>query len=51
MTDTMGNIMLLDPRVEAIVLKFFCLASIVIVSVLTWLIVICLRIDASIQWF
>ncbi|OAC98861.1 hypothetical protein MUCCIDRAFT_85410 [Mucor lusitanicus CBS 277.49] len=50
MADTMGSTMFLDPEVEAIVLAFFCLVSIVIVSVLIWLIFMCLRVDGTIQW-
>jgi hypothetical protein len=50
MADTMGSTMFLDPEVEAIVLAFFCLASIMIVSLLMWLIFVCLRVDGSIKW-
>jgi hypothetical protein len=50
MADTMGSTMFLDPEVEAIVLAFFCLVSIIIVSLLMWLIFICLRVDGSINW-
>ncbi|KAK4509402.1 Fatty acyl-CoA elongase/Polyunsaturated fatty acid specific elongation enzyme [Mucor velutinosus] len=50
MADTMGSTMFLDPEVEAIVLAFFCLVSIVIVSVLIWLIFMCLRVDDTIHW-
>ncbi|KAL7312462.1 U2-type spliceosomal complex subunit cwc23 [Mucor circinelloides] len=50
MADTMGSTMFLDPEVEAIVLAFFCLVSIVIVSVLIWLVFMCLRVDETIQW-
>ncbi|KAG2215314.1 hypothetical protein INT46_005931 [Mucor plumbeus] len=50
MADTMGSTMFLDPEVEAVVLAFFCLVSIIIVSVLIWLIFICLRVDSTIQW-
>ena len=46
----MGSTMFLDPEVEAVVLAFFCLVSIIIVSVLIWLIFICLRVDSTIQW-
>ncbi|KAI7876160.1 uncharacterized protein EV154DRAFT_526232 [Mucor mucedo] len=50
MADTMGGAMFLDPEVEAMVLAFFCLISIMLVSILVWLILICLRVDASISW-
>lgn len=50
MAEAMGSTMFLDPEMEAIVLAFFCLASIVVVSVLIWLIFICLRVDATIEW-
>lgn len=50
MADTMGGAMFLDPEVEAMVLAFFCLISIMLVSILVWLILICLRVDSSIHW-
>lgn len=50
MVDTMGSAMFLDPEVEAIILAFFCLVSIIIVSLLMWLIFVCLRVDGSIKW-
>lgn len=50
MADTMGGAMFLDPEVEAMVLAFFCLLSIILVSLLIWLIFICLRVDRTVHW-
>lgn len=50
MADTMGGAMFLDPEVEAMVLAFFCLLSIILVSILVWFILICLKVDGSIHW-
>lgn len=50
MADTMGGAMFLDPEVEAMVLAFFCLLSIMLVSVLVWFVFICLEVDGSIHW-
>lgn len=50
MADTMGGAMFLDPEVEAMVLAFFCLLSIMLVSILVWFIFICLKVDGSIHW-
>lgn len=50
MANTMGGAMFLDPEIEAMVLALFCLMSIILVSLLIWLIFICLRVDGSVQW-
>lgn len=50
MADNMGGAMFLDPEVEAIVLAFFCLVSVMIVSILVWLVFVCLKVDRSVSW-
>ena len=50
MADTMGGAMFLDPEVEAMVLAFFCLVSIMLASILVWIILLCLKVDGSIRW-
>ncbi|KAI8885895.1 hypothetical protein K501DRAFT_66019 [Backusella circina FSU 941] len=50
MVDTMGSAMFLDPEVEAMVLAFFCVVSLVIVSLFIWLIFLCLRVDGVVDW-
>jgi hypothetical protein len=50
MVDTMGSAMLLDPEVEAMVLAFFCVVSLVIVSLFIWLIFLCLKVDGVVHW-
>lgn len=50
MADNIGGAMFLDPEVEAIVLAFFCLVSIMIVAVLVWLVFVCLKVDRSVSW-
>lgn len=51
MADTMGGgAMFLDPEVEAMVLAFFCLVSLLLVSILIWIIFLCLKVDSVIHW-
>ncbi|KAI8082548.1 uncharacterized protein B0P05DRAFT_578742 [Gilbertella persicaria] len=51
MANTMGGAgMFLDPEIEAMALAFFCLASVILVTVLIWLVFVCLRVDDSIKW-
>jgi hypothetical protein len=51
MADTMGGgAMFLDPEVEAMVLTFFCLVSLLLVCLFIWIIFLCLKVDSVINW-
>ncbi|CEI90399.1 hypothetical protein RMCBS344292_04725 [Rhizopus microsporus] len=51
MMDTMGpGAILLDPEVEAVILTFFCILSLIFVCIIFWLVFICLKVDSSVRW-
>ncbi|KAI8977245.1 hypothetical protein BDF20DRAFT_873744 [Mycotypha africana] len=52
MVDAMGSsaFYFADPGIESTLLSFFCLISIILLSLLIWIILLCIKIDRTVHW-